>query len=651
MAEKEGLQSLVQSITQGSDLTLRRDSSLAFLEAIQGAPFGEQFDFLLNASGAEVFPKGLSLSPSWHYLNENWEEFPKQLNRVLRNPIGENAVQLNGALSAVAALQWSEPTLVESIAARLNEPSSTTFARAALFSITRHEFSGSGEFHEWWVGARDLGREAWLAEAFDSSHSREIRLWARILKSESSAVFDALQSPVSGVRYLAYEAMAGLPQAVQGESSEVKEILRESFFRIQRHHQEMEFVRLTRLIPHFLLGAEAMQLLDIALEDQSAAVRLEAARALKRVRPAEAALDGVLLHLKRLYVDNKEGNIGTPEFRLALLVGFQEFASVLAQGDADQTITVTLLRALIQEESDLVRGQVYDAIGRLGWPEFLDILKSRSLKEELAREERSAALDALTKIATGMEDRGQALEVLHVLLSHPELNYRAVLGLKKLGDSSSIPILSERLVIEKEDHIRKEILQALGRIPSNTHALSALLAYVPSPDLRDVRLAAISSQIGPGDMEKLRQSVSTLESQFDLLGIVRVLEAFSSDGLGDSELVELESMTVRIHAEWLLKTGLGNGRAARAADTVARLGELTQAQPGVAHWFILLGRLEALRGNAKEALSALEAGLPLLNVGDSEEITLFIAELKKSLRSEPSLEPPVPTPEKSEDGA
>ena len=651
LAENAESQGHARNMAQDGDPLLRREAASAFLSLLQSAPPAEQFDFLLLAAGKNSFPPEVKLESSWQLLARSWDGFQEQLNQVLRKPAVGNVVALNGALNAVAALEWSDPSFVEAVAARLNEPECATSARSALFAITRHEFPDAGDFHEWWKDVRDLGREAGLAEAFDTAHSREVQLWARILKQDSSAVFEAIQSPVAGVRYLAYQAMSGLPQAIVGEESPAAEKLRTAFYQAQRQNQELELVQITRLVPHFLLGKEGMQILDVALEARYPNVRLEAARAIQRVRPADAALNGVLLHLKRLYVDNQETSLGTPEFRLALLVGFQEFAPVLAEREEDQAITVTLLRALIQEDSALVRGQIYDAIGRLGWPAFLDILRSRSLKEELAREERSSALDALTTIALGMEDRTQALDILHGLLGHPELGYRAIQGLKKLGDVASAPFLSERLTLEKESHLLKEILQAMGRIPPTSIALEALLELKPMAELRESRLVALSAQIGQGNLEPLRRSIEVLEKRKDYASMVRLLNSFPLEGFSDSEKIELESTTVRIHAEWLLLAGLGNGRAALGMDTVSRLGALQESQPAVAHWPLLLGRLEALRGNAELALKAYQQAFPLLGESLAEEVIQEIESLEKVIESQKEDLVPEPLPEPPQDEA
>ena len=133
--------------------------------------------------------------------------------------------------------------------------------------------------------------------------------------------------------------------------------------------------------------------------------------------------------------------------------------------------------------------------------------------------------------------------------------------------------------------------------------------------------------------------------------MVRLLNSFPLEGFSDSEKIELESTTVRIHAEWLLLAGLGNGRAALGMDTVSRLGALQESQPAVAHWPLLLGRLEALRGNAELALKAYQQAFPLLGESLAEEVIQEIESLEKVIESQKEDLVPEPLPEPPQDEA
>ncbi|MCH2111683.1 MAG: hypothetical protein MK213_02410, partial [Planctomycetes bacterium] len=600
LAQQEPLQNALRALEATTDPAARREAAQVLLEALPGAKPRAQACFLMLVDAHHAFPAEVSLRGSWDRLTKEHEQVLVFVAETLRDDSDQALLQ--GALSAAGHLRMSTPALVETVAARLNEPAHAGFARRSLFQITRHEFVDGNAFGDWWTTAREQGREEWLERALDRAGGRELQLWKETLAADPSASLRAVRSNVRAVRALGFEAMPGLQaDDVSGNT------LREVFY----SERDTELRRaLVGLIPQFLLGAEAMALLDQALEAADSGERLQAARVLLRVRPAEEARTGITRHLTRVYVTREQGVGDGPAFRSALLGGLQELAESLAGGEADPQISLILVRAFDREPDAGVRSQAYEAVGALGWSEFTDVLLPRALNENLPAPERSAALDALTRLASHSGPSERLLQVLHDLLVDESLAYRAVQCLAQLNAAESVEPLTLALSSANEEFLVDAILNALTGLPSSEAGVDGLLRHASPVDGHEPYVSALIQQVGPA-LESFQRSLSVLQEQGQWRTAFRLLEAFPRGELSEADAAPLHLAHARVLARWILRDGLEQVGATRVADAVTRVTQAGAVEPESSEWPILEARLERLRLDPAASFSAFQRALAL----------------------------------------
>ena len=618
----------VQALSGGFESEQARAAAAEILGLLGQAEPVAQANFLVQVVGHEAFPKNVGITAAWRRLSGSWPELEGWLMAALLRD--EDRFELNGALAAIGYLELSNPTMIEATAARLSEERSAEYVRRALFNITRHEFPDAGAFNSWWATARQTKRAAWIAQAFDAAHAREIKLWGKILALDPGAALEAGKSPLRGVRKLAFGTMAEYPQVVEGDYSPAAEALRDAFYQ----ESDPELRRdLISLIPRFHLGAEAMSLLDQALEASAPGERLAAARSLIHVRPVELARVGVVRHLRRVYVQ-EEGVGNRPEFRSALWNGLREVAEAWSGGDADNELSLVLVRALDREPNQQTRNDVYKATGALGWPQFMEVLLPRANDDELTAEERSSAMAAMTSIAVAGGEREQLLEILHRMLNHHELRYRSVQCLRDLKDQRSASPLAIQLAYVEEDFVLRAILAALAELPRSADAIKGLLAYRPAAEFEDDYVKALASQVGTEDSDLVR-SVATGMEKKDMLRIAfRLLDGFPRTELAAASSAALERDYARVLAKWLLQAELDGGQIARAEDALARLAQLEEDEPKEGIWPFLQVKLSLKLERPDDADVVLQRLFDLIKAGGlvSPEIQAELPELAAVIR-------------------
>jgi len=555
----------VEVLATNGNMESSRAAVQVLLKALPAATANAQAEFLCVALGNSVFPKGTDLSSTWLRIDSEWPELFNYLDNTIRSE--NDLAKLNGALLAAGSLNYSSVSMVEAIAARLNEVDSAEFSREALFSLTRHEFSGAEQFNKWWSTARNLSRATWLAQAYDSAHQRELELWAKLLAVDSSATLSASRSTIGGVRALAFTRMSELPPESTGEQSEIAKAVLAAFY--SEHLPELR-QDLIALIPRFLAADNAIPLLDQALEAKGAGERLAAARALVLVRPVEFARDGVSRHLRRVYVLSESGEPSdSPQFRSSLWSGLREVAK--SWNTADSDLSLVLVRALDLEPNQQTRNDIYAASGALGWQELIAVLLPRAGDEELATEERSSALGALTRISLSSGESEDVLAVLHGLLAHEKLRYRAVQCLSELKSTTSAAPLASQLGQPMEDFVQQAILSALSDLPSSTEAIVSMLRFSPAEKFAASYVSALVNQVSHSNPEMFSSVVRGLEEKSQFALALKLLDAPLQTEIDELEVQIRARIYSRILALWLLQDQLPKGAENRIEDCRSRL--------------------------------------------------------------------------------
>ncbi len=604
-----------------SDLEIRAEAASLLLGRIGDVRPAERLEFLMACAGGGFLPS--DLGATFRALSEEWDGAQAAVGKALRSDPGEDGALLRGALIAAGAMELASPEVVEGVAARLRDSATAGLAREALFRITRHEFPDWGSFGEWWQGARESGREAWLLEAMDQALEREIALWKTRLAADPGSALDALLEPISGVRRLGYEGLRALaPGSVpQGPTPEA-EALVAAFHR--EPHPGLRRLLVT-LIPRFLAGADAVALLDQALESRLPVEREEAARALQLVRPVEVARGGLLRHLGRVYLDAEGGPGASPAFRLTLWAGLVGLSREGEEAGPDEKLETILLHSLSFEEDPGVRGRVYEAAGVLGSEGFHGVLLPHVLDEERTYRDRRAALDALTSLALSEGQPESLLEVVAPLLNHPQsadLRYAAVVCLQRLQTPGTEPLLLARLKVEPEEYLQNEILKGLRDV-AGPDSLEPLLEWVPSAATRSAWVAVLGKSLGV-DLAALEAAAASLGARADWATARSLVDGFPREGLDEEGLAAHDRLTARTLSLWLLSEGVLEGREAFLRDASGRLGDLAASDPSPSEWFILRGRVDRLAGEASAAFSSFRAAVAA-GVGDALSSVLTLA--------------------------
>ncbi|MFQ5750315.1 MAG: HEAT repeat domain-containing protein, partial [Planctomycetota bacterium] len=489
----------------------------------------------------------------------------------------------------------------------LGDPATAFAAQRALYRITRREFPDRAAFDAWWTAAREGERVDWVLAAEADRTAELVQVWRQRLAENPELALEAIQPhQLRGVRSLGYDAMGTLaaPERKPPDSPEAKALIRafesETMPELRR--------KILGLVPRFLEGQAALALIDKAMQTSPrfTGERVEAARALALIRPVDVGREGTLHYLQRAFQQDQALPSGNPEVRLELLSSLE----VLGVPAGATEFGTLLLHALAKENDRTVRDKVFSVAGFLGDEGFFDVLLPYARDADRSLADRSAALDALTRLAERVGKPEKVLGLVHELLGHPDANlrFRAILAARRLKDVSSAPVLAGRLGKETEEWLVTEILKTLAVI-RDPGILDALLAW-PVPRAGSVRKeipGVLRFQVGE-DAGLLVRAVGVLGGRNDWDLAFPLLEGYRQGGKPPNS-PEFERAYTRTLAHWLLQGDLENGREARAADAVERLGRLAEKEPADREWPRLLARLQTRRGRAREAVEAWKAAL------------------------------------------
>ncbi|KAA3605668.1 MAG: hypothetical protein DWQ01_18725 [Planctomycetota bacterium] len=622
-------QEVVAAYAEGmrsTDLAVRKVAAQRILNALAEAQPEAQAEFLLRWEGLEEIP--VATAPAWRRIDSKWADLRMYLHNILKDRMASSRPRLLGALKAVGHLEMAAHANVEVVAAFLDDQLYHDPARRALYSLTRRDFRSLDAFLQWWNGgAKDLRRIDWVLNAAESERRRVIAQWDRQLKQNPSLAFEAVRQDLFEVRSLGYLALRSLPALPADAEAAKAEKLRRSQALQQAWAQEAspELRRLlVPLIPRFFEGAEAMAILDQALASPLPELNLEAARTLQLVKPVGVARTGVLSHLGRVYESAGLLNTGAG-YRAAMFTALVAVTEGNGTANADPALDKILSLALASETDPAVRSKVYSAIGSRGGPEFMSGLREHvaNPKGERSLQDQLAAMQALTRLAVRQKDGADFIEVFRMHLASEifDLRLQAVQSLTQLRLPQTGPLLAERLAVEQEGRLVREILVAIGALP-NSSGLDFLLSYVPPREDREIRVAyqqAVARQLAadkePAGMDpaKFMKAMPALaKNQVWDVAFALVAEISQLEIADEGQYAQIDRFYTLALAQWLLEGGLHNGGATRADEAAARLKERMAAEPAAADWPWLLARLENVRRRPAEALAAAQAAAPLL---------------------------------------
>lgn len=577
--------------------------SVLVLDRLSALPPEEQLPFLLAADGRHLLQA--DLRPIYRGLDASWPALEARLLETLVAPSGQDNTLTFGAIQAAGHLASSDAPLIEQLAVLLKTAKFANAARAALEDLTGREFANHASFLAWWAEAKDLGREAWLEEAEKLVKARELADWNRRLQNGGSAaeILIGVGHPRQPVRAMAYEALRRIDVGSLDETTraQIAEALRQA---LNQESDASLRIDLLAFVPQVLKGREALNPLLRALEFGVDSEREAAARYLQLVEPVEVAWDGLLRGLKGVYPASEEGPSGPVAVRLGLWSGLGTLA---ARGPSPNATAMELqIQAALAVENDrAVRDYLLSAIGRIGSPDFFQVLRPLVMDSQSPQADRSGALVAMTGIVERHEDPSVLQAILPQLLadSQPQVRRQAIGSLRRLNLPETPELLVQRLRVEPEVVLQKELLRALTT-QRYVGALEHLIAFEPNRVLREEYGKALVVQVG-ADFASLDLAYQAMGNRFDREHAFLVVRKFPREGLSEEDLVELDRKYATAVSERLQWVGVENGNASYAADAVSRLKDLMEAEPHSERWPVYYVELQLMRGEVDSAVAVM----------------------------------------------
>lgn len=587
-----------------SEAGAKSAAGAVLLEQLSALPPAAQLPFLMEAEGLGLMP--MSLRATYRNLAIVWPALEARILETLVLPAGQNDALLLGAIHAAGDLATSNAAMLEQLASLLEAPAFRADARRALYQLTRKEFSSQEVFLDWWATAKERGRESWLEEAAESSARRELDDWRRRLQAggQPAEILAGVIHPRQQIRSMAYVALrsldfAGLDAETRGQ---VAIALRSA---LQQESDALLRIELLALVPQVLQDREALNPLLHSLQYGVPEEQVAAARYLQLLEPEEIAWEGILRGLEGAYPASVEGPSGPVPVRMALWSGL---GTLILRGAAPnpETLEQQMNAALSVETDRAVRGHILSAVGRFGRPSFLEVLRPIVTDVEADEADRSDALVAMTGIVEHMQDPGQLLPLLTDLLDDhkPLVRRRAIESLRRLKFAEGPMLLVQRLPLESEVVLQKEILSALAE-KQVAGIVAPLAAFDPAPPLREAYGRALVAQVG-SDFETLKTVNQAMAQRGDVDFAFQIVRGFPTDGLDEAQVKEKERLYAVAVSERLLVVGVDNGNSSFADDAVALLQGLNSAEPQSLEWPVYLVELQLMRGEVAPALTVMQ---------------------------------------------
>lgn len=576
-----------------TEVTLRNNASTLVLQNLAALPPSEQWSFLIEADGRGRF--SISLRAQYRKIAQDWPALEARVMETLALPSGQNDALLLGAIHAAGNLATTHALLIEQLATLLENPTFSSDARLALEDITGEEFGTQKDFLTWWEGSKNLGRETWLELAHEREKGRELADWRRRLQGAAAVteVLYGVRHPRQPIRVMAYEALRRLDfQSLDAATNlQVADALRNA---LDQESDAALRTALLALVPQVLTDREALNPLLRALEFGVDEERLAAARYLQLVEPVEIAWEGLLRGLDGAYPKSIEGPAGQVAVRQALWSGLGSLADRITIADPAR-LDAQFQVALEVEMVRSVRASILSAIRRLGGPNYLEVLRPLAIDPEASEVERSEVLVAMTGVAERHPEITTLQEILPALLADPQPQVRrqVISSMRKLKTARAPLLMAQRLSVETEVVLQKDLLAALGEARV-ADVLEVLVNFTPSQTLREAYGKALVVQIGK-DFAQLEMVRAQLVKRGDLEFAFLVVRTFPLEGLSAEDRLALDRKHATAVWEWLMLKGSGNGNASYAADAVTRLRDLMALEPDSLAWPVYLIEVELQR--------------------------------------------------------
>jgi len=595
-------------ICSEADALARREAARELLERLTIVPAEERYAFLLACEGEELLLA--DTGAAWCILAAEWPEARVRIASLVRDEHRVDAADLSGALRAAGWLGLAEPALVEAVAARLHAPRTVAAARFALTRITGREFAQAEDFRAWWLDARLLRREDWLAAALEEERARALQRWEELLARDPAWGLAAARDPAAAVRRLGYAALRRMePPAGLPADSAPAAVLREA---LARESEPELREQLIPLVPRFLAGEDAIAALDTALASTREPERLCALAQLPALGAPQAAWERIWREMWRAYpLDGRPPLAGT-EFRMSL---WNALHQILAQDAAfapslaahETGLLLALLESL--ESESAVRGRIYAVAGRLGQDPLQRALLRHAAASARPLADRTAALEAAASLVLRAGRPADLRAILPALLADPaaEVRASAVRSCARLGDLQDLELLAARLGSETEPALVGDLLKAL-RERASPAILASLLAAAPPLEQEAEFGRALQAQIRE-DFTILERVVATLLARGRADSAYALAYGFRRESLSAEALEAHDRMLARTQTAWLTRGGIGTANAARAQDALAFLGDLERRWPQQEEWPRLQAELAQEMGRTDAALAALERWL------------------------------------------
>ncbi len=617
LQQKPEVVAAYQEKLKGQDPEARRAAAQLILQELPQAELAAQADFVLGLYHADDFPTDL-LPGEMQRIYAAWPNLEQRLIDILRSPEGENLELIPGALIAAGQLQMSNPALVESIGARLNQSAYQAEASAALEAITRHQFRTLEAFHDWWKTARELNRIDWMAMALDQALQSELSLWRKLLEADPDSALNAVEHLRKEVRSLGYEALARI--AANGNNGHVPTFEIGSFRKAFDGETDSELrVQLLRMVPRFFQGAEAISFIEEAMAGHSTPEMEEAASLLIEIQPPQLALETSVKYFQLAYQPLANGNAGTARMRQSLLAGMTSLAANQAVDlkECQPKINATFPIALEQEKADEVVPHLYKAVGLLGDEHFLLTMLGRVSSADRSIEHRQAALEATIQVAQRFNQVDAFLDqYMADLLSNQTsaIRYKAMKAGGKLKHQKFTILLLNRLLVEPEEGLQRELLK-VSRAMRASGAVDLLLKFEPPVFWNEYR-EALHTQIG-SDLALVQQALQVMVARRDWEMAWRLMSEFPLPAEAKPEaLAPFRALQAQIQAEWVMAQE--PQRKADDPDVLRAINLLkaqSEAEPASSVWPELQGRMSTMLGQHADAFHAFQIAIQKMQAG------------------------------------
>ncbi len=587
------------------DAASRQASAEEFLTVLARVSDDTRLSFLVLLAGYDCLP--VALDAAFRDLSHDYLRASSDIQSLVQTSTSlVDHARFRGILLSAGYLELADPATIEALGRLLAHPDVSSAAREALRMLTLQEFANAQEFGEWWATHAQLNRSSWILAALKAANKREINLWRLRLQSNAAEdVLAAISESTMEVRKLGYLAMRGMakPELPSDDSPEA----------VALHHAfekepflELRLELLT-LIPHFMSSEAAVDLLNRAMNRPDPTEQDEAARALQLIEPKHMARQALVERLRLIY-----GGVHSQELRSDYRLLLMSSLEAVGPGpeQPQSAISALLMNALANELNQKVRTKVYAVAGIFGGAEFRETLLPHLLPESHNERDRSAALDALVRIALDAGEPDSLLVQLHVMLADPleMLRYRALKGIQQLKTPACLALIPPRLSFEEATALRGEMLSILSTASADG-ALEALLALSPSKSEREVWDASLLMQVGQ-DYEELELALAALQSASEWHSALKLADGFLKEGLSEEQLVAINLHHTRLQAQWLIHDGIADERKADAAeDSLGRLLQAAELEPAESEWPMLAGKLYFLQSRPEKAFAAFQSAL------------------------------------------